>query len=217
MELHDYSQVVVSTGTRSVKGVVSFRSIARAQLKGAVSYVRECIEDGIPEADLETPLLDVVKEFGDSDVVIVYKKDQSLSGLVTPADIAKEFGGMAEPFFLIGEIENLLKWLIKKRKLNIEEFLEDDLEEKQILERVEFLALGSIERILQQEKAWEELSVPYDRKKVVEALKSVREVRNAAMHFRETLTVEQRDELRRFLLFLRRMCVGVEKEMESAV
>ena len=95
MELNDYSQIVVRAGARSIKGIVSFRSIARAQLQGKVSYVRECTEEGIAEMGLDTPLLDVVREFRDSDVVLVLREDKSLSGVVTPSDIAEEFGDMA--------------------------------------------------------------------------------------------------------------------------
>ena len=48
MQLNDYSQLVVATNERNVKGVVSYHSIATAQLLGRPPLVSECIDEGVP-------------------------------------------------------------------------------------------------------------------------------------------------------------------------
>lgn len=216
MDLHDYSQIVVSTGKRSVKGVVSYRSIARAQRDGEVTKVQDCMETDFQRKYIDTPLLEVVRIFHEHEVVVIFNRDETLAGLVTPADIAEEFGGMAEPFFVIGEIENLFRWLIRKRKLDIDGLLLSSKEEPSLPDSVDFLTLGEVERMIQSEEGWSQLSVPYDRKVVAKALRAVRESRNEVMHFRDTLTSTQLQQLRDFLQLLRDMCTGVESEGPKA-
>ena len=217
MELREFSQLVVSTGDRSVKGVVSFRSIARAQNHGQVSYVRNCMEKDFQRVYIDQGLLEVVRMFKDSEVVLIFRRDETLSGLVTPSDIAKEFGDMAEPFFLIGEVENLLKWLISKRKLDIANLLSGPRAAPEVPANAKLLTLGDIERMVQSEQGWANVDVPYDRSVVAAALRNARELRNATMHFRDTLTEDQVQELRGFLGLVRRICVGVEKEPREAL
>ena len=211
MQWRGISHLVVKNGPKSVKGVVSFGSIARAQLQGNANYVRQCVED-VPRVPLEEPLLKVVDRFREFDAVIVLKKDKTLSGLVTPADIAEEFGGMAEPFFLVGEIESLWKWLLKRRKIGPRDFLAEAEDGFEASSDVDFLGLGDIERIVQQEDAWQRLSVRPDRKEVARALHSVRELRNQVMHFRGKLEDSEVKELRNFLELMKMMCTAVDEE-----
>ncbi len=55
MQLNDYSQLVVATGLKSVKGVVSYKSIAIQQLHGHPEKVGECIDDSVPQVTLNEP------------------------------------------------------------------------------------------------------------------------------------------------------------------
>ena len=213
MDLYDYSQIVVRTGLRSVKGFVSYRSIARAQRDGEIEYVRECIDVDVQRAYTTDSLLDVVAIFHNHDAVVVFNQDGTLSGLVTPADIAEEFGGMAEPFFLIGEIETLLRWLVKRRELDVNSLLMATHGESVVPASVDRLTLGDLEHMLQSEEGWKQIDVPYDRKVFCRVLEDVRESRNELMHFRGDLTAKQVEQIRQFLSLLRGMCEGVEKEM----
>ena len=63
------------------------------------------MEKDFGKAYIDQGLLDVVRLFRTRDAVLIFKRDESLSGIITPTDIAEEFGDMAAPFFLIGEIE----------------------------------------------------------------------------------------------------------------
>ena len=157
-------------------------------------------------------MLQVVEKFQSCDVVLVMAPDQSVLGLVTPSDIAKEFGAMAEPFFLVGEIEALLRLLIKGNNIAVDEFLpqEEETTPKDVV--VDRLDLGQLQYIVQNPKAWANLGIFYDRKLFCETLDRVREARNAVMHFREALTNKQLEEVKRFLEMVREICTFREKE-----
>lgn len=213
LALGDCSQIVVRTGSHTVRGIVSYRSIAKAQHSGKVLSVADCLETDFRKVYLDDPLIDVVNMFQTHDTVLVLKKDQTLSGLVTPSDIASEFGAMAEPFFLIGEIENSLRWLVKRRGLNVPRLLAETLDESVAPVSVDRLTIGEMEHMLQSEEGWGQLGVPYDRKVFCRELEGVRESRNELMHFRGALTAGQVEKIRQFLSLLRRMCEDVEKEM----
>lgn len=211
MELHDYSQLVVYSGSQTVKGTVSFRSIARGQLTGEASHVRDCFDDpAVPHVSIDEPLLDVVAQFRSHDAVLVFRQDRSISGIVTPADIAAEFVAIAEPFLLIGEIERLLRWLILRRDVDLSLALRASgaSESKEQLTPND-LTLGDLQRLVQHPEAWRELNVGYDQKKVCAELDRVRLLRNEVMHFREPLTPDDLRALRGFLSLLRKMCRAV--------
>ena len=211
MELNKYSQLVVQTGPKAVKGTVSFKSIARAQLVGKPSHVHECLDEPVPRVRLDTPLLEVVAQFRSHDAVLVFGADTAISGIVTPADIAGEFGGLAEPFFLVADIENLLRWLLVRSGVDLATTLEEIGAREPGAGALppEDLSLGDIERLLQHGETWDSLKVPYDRKTVCEELDEVRRVRNSVMHFREPLSEEQLSKLRSFQSLLKRMCEAV--------
>ena len=211
MELHDYSQLVVYTGHRTVKGTVSFRSIARGQLSGEAAHVRDCFDaPAVPRVRIDAPLLDVVAQFRRHDAVLVFRPDDSISGIVTPADIADEFVGLAEPFLLVGEIERLLRWLILSRNVDLSLVPGSPAGSAAKEQRTaNDLTLGELQRLVQQRAAWEKLNLGYDQKTVCAELDKVRLLRNAVMHFREPLTSDEIGTLRGFLSLLRKMCGAV--------
>ena len=208
MELYDYSQLVVYTGSQTIKGTVSFRSIARGQLSGGASYVRDCFDNpAVPHVRVDAPLLDVVTQFRSHDAVLVFGPDGSISGIVTPADIAAEFGGIAEPFLLVGEIERLLRWLILSRDVDLSSVPRTSGTSEPVEGLTpNRLTLGELQLVVQHPAAWQKLNVGYDQKTVCAELDRVRGLRNAVMHFREPLTPEEIDTLRGFLSLLRRIC-----------
>ncbi len=203
MEMKNYSQLPVLAGSRSIKGLISYRSITRARLVGNPEFVRECVEPALT-VELETPLLEVIAQFGTHDAVLVLGSDRTLSGIVTPSDIANEYGTMTGPFLLIGEIENLLRWLI--REITIGEALGLDTEPDK-----DELTLGQVQRVLEHANCWSQLDLSYDQKAFCDGLNRVRETRNALMHFREPLTAQQRSELEGFARLVKQVCFGKRK------
>ena len=115
MALYDYSQLVVGSGRREIKGLISYRSVAQAFFQSEPKIVGDCIDDTVPHVKLDEPLFRVADLFRYYDAVLVFRSDKALSGIVTPFDIAVEFGVTAAPVLLIGQIEEQLRWLLENR------------------------------------------------------------------------------------------------------
>jgi predicted transcriptional regulator len=108
MLLHDYSQLPVLTGDRTVKGMVSWRSIGKAfAINRGGSEVREFIEPGPKIRELSTPLLDDVADVIRYEVILVRDQSKRIVGLVTSTDLSELLKEHAEAFLRIGEIEHI--------------------------------------------------------------------------------------------------------------
>ena len=193
MDLRDFSQLVVVAGLRDVRGTVSYKSIARAYLHASPKTVSDCIDATAPRVERNEPLLRVVERFGEHDAVIVMAPDKSPAGIVTPADIAVEFGAMAGPFLLVGQIEEQLRWLVKT-KVDISSALaaasatvsfDGATAPDAKAPDVEDLTMGELQRILEHADNWAKVGIKYDRATFCKELGAVRELRNAVMHFRD--------------------------------
>src|SRR5438094_7785581 len=108
----DFYPLPVMEGPRSLKGIVSWASIARRQCLGVpASRVRDCT-DPAHVLELGTPLFAAIESIYRHDYALVRHPDNRIGGIVTTADLTLEFHKLAEPFLLIGEIENHLRRLI---------------------------------------------------------------------------------------------------------
>lgn len=186
MALRDYSQLVVTTGSRQIKGIISYRSIAEAYLHGQPKIVQECLDTTVPIVEQSEPLLDVVNRFNQHTAVLVIRSDKTLAGIVTPADIAAEFGALAAPFLLIGQIEDQLRYLLHKNHPNLTDALTSVAGSTDGPPAVvSDLTMGELHRVLSNEDHWKHTGIKFDRAEFCNELDAVREVRNAVMHFRD--------------------------------
>ena len=205
MDVHNYSQLVVGTSPRNVKGIVSFKSIVQAQFSGNVERAGECIGFA-PVVYVDEPLLQVVAHFREHDAVLVKRRDESLCGIVTPSDIAAEYGGMTGPFLLIGEIEGQLRWLAKELTSSGDETAETGPDAPAREPDADSFTLGQIQHLLQKPHVWNKLGVRFDRGAFSEGLDRARRGRNSVMHFREPLDDQQVRDLESFAKVVRRVC-----------
>ncbi|NEE24115.1 CBS domain-containing protein, partial [Streptomyces sp. SID7982] len=110
MRTESFSQVPVTTGMAQIHGVVTWGSVARMYEAGKNATLENAMEkDSLPVADARQELfsaLPVVREHG---YLLVRGDDGCLSGIVTAADVTERFAGSARPFFIVGEIESLLR------------------------------------------------------------------------------------------------------------
>lgn len=204
MQLNDYSQLVVATGERAVKGVISYRSVAREQLHGQPKIVGDCLENP-PEVTLNEPLLDVVARFEQCDCVLVRGDDGRLCGIVTPADIAREFHAMTAPFLIIGEIETHLRWFIDRALdlSNVTISAAPPPGSGRLPARASDLSVGELERILENPEYWGKVGIAYDRTEFCKALDDMRRFRNQTMHFGDPLSQQEVNRLRNLANALR--------------
>jgi len=192
MLLHDFSQLPVLANERDVSGMISWRSVGRAVgLNRPHEFVRECMEDAVEILD-DSPLLDAIALIAQHEAVLVRQRDKKIVGLVTTSDLSLEFQTLAEPFLLLGEIENHLRRLIDGRfSREALEAVRDAADAARAIGDVADLTFGEYIRLLQNPANWDCLNVGLDRARLCEHLDRIRQIRNDVMHFNPDGTSEE--------------------------
>lgn len=183
MMSNEYSQLPVMQGKRDVKGMVTWESIGkRLALGRTIDTVRDCMES-VRSVPADTRLFDAVNDIIAQQAVLVVGNDSSVVGIVTTADLSREFEKLGNPFLRIGEIEQGLR--VRVDATMSEEDLADAVDPKseRQVESAADLTLGEMTRMLEQKDTWEKLGLRLDRKSFVGDLHRVAKVRNEVMHF----------------------------------
>ena len=139
--------------------------------------------------------------------------DKTLCGIVTPADIAEEFGNMAGPFRVIGEIEEHLRWLVERGQIDLSLLPIAPTPEKVqgAPSKPQDLTMGEIQRIFEAPELCQRVGLKYDRSTFCAELGKIRELRNGLMHFRDPVSSKDLDRLRSFADLLRAECAAVAR------
>ena len=184
MRMNDYSQLPVMTSDRDVKGVVSWTSIGTRLADGKpVTTAREFMDDA-QEVSTEAHLFKAIPIVKEHQYVLVRAQDRRIAGVVTAYDLLEQYHGLAEPFLLLGEIENHIRRLIGDRFSPQELVADRDPNDSgREIRSVFDLTFGEYVRLLSEQNNWDRLGLAADRKVVIEKLGQVRDVRNDAMHF----------------------------------
>lgn len=205
MMMNNYSQLPVMSGSRTVVGVITWESIGYGLTNGCESEdVKNFISNEISILDYETPLLNAISTIIEEDFVLVQKPDNSISGIVTLADISEQFLTVSEPFLLLEQIENHIRQILDGKFLvkDLREFCKIGDEEREI-EHIDDLNFGDYIRIIENPKYWEKLNLSVERTYFIKHLDKVREIRNDIMHFDpDGISKEQREDLVKMSKFL---------------
>ncbi len=155
MLLNDFSQLPVMPNERDVNGFVSWRSIGTANAYSrSCEFVRDALEDAA-EVWEDTPLLAAIALIAKREAVLVRSRDKRIVGLVTTSDLSLEFRTLAEPFLLIGEIENHLRRLVDgKFSLEAIEAAKNPGDPERQIEDVSDLTFGEYIRLLENAENW---------------------------------------------------------------
>jgi CBS domain-containing protein len=204
---NDFSQLPVITGPRDVKGVVSWKTIgSRLSLKKDCATARDCMEPA-QVVSIDESLFSAIEIIAAHDYVLVRASDQALSGIITASDFNEQFRKLAEPFLLVGEIENGIRRMLHG-KFTVTELKAacDPDGATQKVEGVADLSFGDYIRLIQEEKQWKKLKLEIDRVEFVKRLDKIREIRNDVMHFDpDGLEAEDLTTLTEFAQFLKRL------------
>ena len=205
MMMHNYSQLPVMNGVRNVHGVITWETIGYGITNGSQSeFVKDYLNKEFEILDYELPLLDAVKKIIEKEFALVKKTDNTISGIVTIADISSQFMNVTEPFLLLEQIENHIRLLLDGKFLleEMKEFSNGDGDDREI-EYIDDLTFGNYIRIIEKSENWEKLNLSVDRGHFIKQLDKVREIRNDIMHFDpEGITNEQRTDLLKMAKFL---------------
>lgn len=185
MLLNGYSQLPVTQGEYHVKGVVSWESIGvMTSLGRNCEFVHQCMDTEYQEIDASASLFEAVGIIEHNGYVLV-KDNNKITGIVTASDIAQQFAQLSTPFLLVGEIERQLRRLLTHGKFNPEQLrASQNPESAKPIDGPADLTFGDYVQLLGKEENWSRLGMSgIDRKKFVERLNEVREIRNEVMHF----------------------------------
>lgn len=207
MLTNDYSQLPVMTGPRDVKGVVSWKTIgSRLALKRPCVHVRDCMEPAYV-VPIDDSLFSAITTIASHDYVLVQATDKTICGIVTASDFNDQFRILAEPFLLVGEIENGVRRVLHG-KFTAKE-IEDAKapgEDDRTIDGISDLTFGEYIRLIEPEKRWKKLRLEIDRAEFIARLHRVRETRNDVMHFDpDGLDPSDLNFLREFAQFLKRL------------
>lgn len=124
-----------------------------------------------------------------------------------PAVYNDQFRILAEPFLVVGDIENGVRRMVHG-KFTVKELEEAKApgEDGRSIEGPADLTFGEYIRLVELEKRWKKLRLEIDRVEFVSRLNRVREIRNDVMHFDpDGLAPEDMLFLREFAQFLKRL------------
>jgi hypothetical protein len=201
---HDYSQLAVMSDARNLRGAVTWESIAQAGMRRTNPQVRDCV---IPAeiVRFEDDLLHHIPRIVQAGYVFVQAHDRSVNGIVTTADLSEEFGRLATPFFLIGEIERRLRRAVDRMFTSVElKEVRNPQDATRDVASAEDLTIGEYIRLLENPERWQRTGWQVERRIFIDALDKVRELRNEVLHFSpDPLGDDQLDELRRFTRWLK--------------
>jgi predicted transcriptional regulator len=202
MMMHNFSQLPVMSNPKTVAGLITWETIGNGITNGISSNeVKDFLKTHVVKLELDTPLLEAIRTVIKEEIVIVLKKDKSLSGIVTITDISSQFFTLTEPFLLLEKIENLIRLLLDEKFL-----LEDLVSVCFDCEKAEFiddLNFGQYIRLIEKETNWQKLNLSIERVPFIKQLDKIRNIRNDIMHFdSEGITIEQREDLNNMANFL---------------
>ena len=205
MMMHNYSQLPVLSTPKSIVGFITWESIGCAITNGVKSEdAKDYLTSEHTILKYDTPLLKAIKTVIEKEYVIVQKKDNSFSGIITLADVSSQFLTLTEPFLLLEEIENIIRLLLDDKFLIQEliDFCQKTNYDKSI-ESIDDLTFGQYIRLIEKPENWEKLKLKIERVTFIKQLNVIREIRNDIMHFDpEGITPEEKQALINMAKFL---------------
>jgi len=210
MQVDDYSQLaVLGANKRKLFGAVNWKSIAIARNNNFDATLQDCLIDA-PEIPYSHELVDVLGILESTGFVFVRNERNEINGIVTAADLAHEYRDMATPFFLIGELDQLLRHVLSKHVDLADIIALCDMSGSREIKSFDQLTMGDYERSLQNQDIWAQLSTNLDRVSFCERLGTIREIRNDIMHFNPDDTPKNTVDM--ILNFLRMIRLNIQTD-----
>lgn len=182
----DYGQLAVVSGTRTLFGAISWKSIAQAQLRDKDCSLLDAIipVSQVAQVSLDDELIPLIPMIVAKEFVFVRRQDSSLGGIITMADLSLEYDRLARPFFLIGEVERRLRRRIGE-VFSVEELqgVRAPSQSGRPIQSADDLTFGEYQRVLEQPDNWGKVNWNIDRAVFIKSLDEVRQIRNEVMHF----------------------------------
>lgn len=200
MSANEYSQLAVISGTDHLVGAVSWRSIAQRRLsKAEITLSDATMRCG--SVNINDDLLEQIDTIYDDDFVFVKDDSDKVCGIITTADLTKQFRDLTQQFFQVSDIEGRLRRFID-RAFNRDELREVTGQKK--LESAGDMTFGQYEYLLKEPTNWQRMGWRgIERTTFIEYLDEARIVRNRVMHSGGELEHSQKQKLERLFNLMR--------------
>ena len=207
MMAHDFSQLPVMTSDYTVKGMVSWHSIGVRMVFGKTGTLVHDVMDDAHEIAESSSMFQAISIIDKNGYVLVRDALNKVSGIVTSSDLSQQFQQLAEPFLLLGEIENQIRHIIGTSFSASEMFeVRDASDGDRKIQGVADLTFGEYVHLIQKPERWSKLKLSLDRNVFCQLLDNVRKIRNDVMHFDpDGVPKENLNELRNFSSFLQNL------------
>ena len=202
--LRNFSQLPVMTNERDVKGVITWASIgSRLALSKSGTHARDFMETH-HEIRNHFSIFDAIPLIVSHQYVLIRGEDNRITGIITASDLSEQFRLLAEPFLLLGEIENFIRSMIAER-FSIADLNDarDPSDGGRQIQGPDDLAFGSYLRLLEKPDRWKQFGLQIDRVSFCKDLDNIRRIRNDVMHFDpDGVPPKELESLRDFTKFL---------------
>jgi CBS domain-containing protein len=181
MLLNDFSQLAVLAGSHTLRGAVTWQSIAQARHLNPDASLADATV-GTRDVGYRTDLLEVLDDLRKRGFLFVRDDNNTVAGIVTVADVAGRYGEVANPFILIGDLDRLLRRAITQA-VTLDEVRSVCDPKGQRIRSHNDMSMGDYQRVLENPDLWVRMGWDLDQKAFVQRLDEIRRVRNDVMHF----------------------------------
>lgn len=200
----------VMPNERKVIGLVSWRRLSTCLALGIVkpSDPASKAMDPATVVSAGEALFECVDDILAHGCVLVRGKEDKITGILTTADLLRQFRDQLGPFLFLEEIENQLRRIVERAAFSLSELQSmRNPDDTRPIKNIHSLTFGEYVRIFENPEYWTRLNINLDRAEFVKTMSGVRDIRNAAMHFTpEGLTEQQDADLKKAAAFLQYLC-----------
>lgn len=184
MVMGEYSQLPVVDEYRRLKGVITWKSIAEAQLISSPQTVADAMRHNPYSYRESEELFARIDDIQQREFLIIVDGDNVVTGILTAADLAVELRNRVQPFTVLEEIERRLRRAVSL--LSVDDlrasFKKGDPKAKEV-DSPDDLTLGNYSFVVGDETRWAKLRWPFERSEIVNRLRRVSKYRNAIAHW----------------------------------
>lgn len=174
----DFSQLPVVNHHNVLRGVITWESIARAQLGGRAGTVKGALDPHPRTARKQEELFVRLGDVQHRGFLIVVDEENVVNGILTATDLSGQLKLRVEPCTLLEEVERRLRRLTSR-------LADQELPDKARTKRArgENFTLGQYKFIVEKDNCWAKLGWPYEQDDMADRLKTVADYRNRMAHW----------------------------------
>ncbi|WP_063819345.1 hypothetical protein [Herbidospora cretacea] len=178
-----FSQLAVLDDNGILLGAISWESIGKAAMtKSHLATVSNAIDRTVNAVHLYTELLSQVGEIYNRGYIFTCDHAMRVVGIITAADMTKQFGQLARPFVLVEEAERRLRRRVDE-VFSLDEIRKFAKLSASKVKGAQNLMLHDYQKLLESSDRWARMEWDLDHLHFLDRLDTVRRIRNELMHF----------------------------------